>query len=273
MAKVKKGLINVEGKVGDTVIVRKGRYGSYIRKTVAAGTKKGEPGLKQQYSRTKYLNQLASDINTVVKAHCEAFKSSKFYEQVQSHFRKEPHNDRLLLLYTLKDMEANPVYPFHRHGTAAIECRADRKGLTVDLTISSHPSPGKYKADCYSYEVFCATWLRKEGTAADCERQYSEWVSIKQGLPFFSFYFERPAKAIHWLCGVRIRLGKDEEPIPSFEGDGMVLVDAGAFEQAETDRVAVLTAVKPGKKAAKAKAAAPVINRVKARLIQGKGRG
>jgi len=272
MAKVKRGLVEVEGKVGEHVVIRKGRYGAYLRKAVRPGTKGSEPALKEQYSRTKYLNQLASDINTLVNAHGEGLKSPRFYEMVQSRFRKEPHNDRLLLLYTLREMEVNPVHTFRRHGVVEVHCEADTKGLTVRLCVKSPPMRGQYEANCYSFEVQCATWVRKEGASADCERQYSEWVQLKKGLPEFSFYFKRPKGGVHWLCGLRIRLGWNEEPIASFEGDGMILTDAGAFDRAEYARAAA-KAEMIKKKVVAATKSQPVIKRVKASIIREKGRG
>ncbi|MBL7747997.1 MAG: hypothetical protein JNM19_11245 [Chitinophagaceae bacterium] len=272
MARVKEGLVQVEGKVGEHVVIRKGRYGAYLRKTVAAGTKRSEPALKEQYSRTKFLNLLASDVNTVVKTHCEGLKSARFYEMVQSRFRGEPRNDRLLLLYTLRDMEVHPVHTFRRHGVGEIQCVADAKGVTVRLSVKVHPMRGPFRANCYSYEVLCATWVRKEGVAADCERQYSEWVPINKGLPEFSFYFKRPKGGVHWLCALRIRLGRNEEPVESFEADGMILWDAGAFDRAEYARAAALVN-KVKRRDAPAASSNRMVKRVKASVVREKSGG
>ncbi len=120
MARIRPGIVKVEGKVGDNILLRGGRYGPHMRKAVKPGTKRDEPALKKEYSRTGFLNNLASEINTAIKEHCAMLKSGRFYEMLLSRFRKEPLNNRLLLLQTLKGVEVNPVYPFERR--TSIEC-------------------------------------------------------------------------------------------------------------------------------------------------------
>lgn len=234
MAKARAGIITVEGKIGDHIISRKGRYKSYIRKVVEPGTKRNEPALKQQHSRTGFLNSFASDINTIIKENSDGLKSSQFYEKLQSRFRKEPENNRLLLLQTLKGMEINPSYPFEKHGMPNIYCTTDKARLRVHIGVKRHPvSLNKHLTDYY-YEVLAATWVKKEGPG-DCERQYSEWVQIKSPVPEFDFFFDKAAGAIHWMVCVRIRLGRDEVAEESFKADGMQVVDSGSFDKREQE--------------------------------------
>src|ERR1700730_6652367 len=107
MAKIKPTIIKVSGKIGNDVIVDSKTYGHHVRKAPAKGSKKNEAALKQQYSRTKFLNALASELNTVIKGYSVSFKSSGFYQRMQKLFRKEPLDKRFLLLQKLKDMEIN----------------------------------------------------------------------------------------------------------------------------------------------------------------------
>jgi hypothetical protein len=234
MAKAKAGLITIEGKIGGHIISRRGRYKSYIRKVVEPGTKKNEPALKQQYSRTGFLNSFASDINTIIKENSDGLKSSQFYEKLQSRFRKEPENNRLLLLQNLKGMEINPSYPFEKHGMPDIDCTTEKTRLRVRISAKQHPASLNIQLTDYYYEVLAATWLKKEGPG-DCERQYSEWVHIKNPVPVFDFFFEKPAGAIHWMVCVRIRLGLDEVAEESFKADGMLVADCGSFDKREQE--------------------------------------
>ena len=234
MAKPRDGLIEIEGKLGDHIITRHGRYKSYVRKVVKAGTKKDEPALKQQYSRTGFLNVLASDVNMLLTENSEGLKSSRFYEWVQSRFRTEPLNNRLLLLQTLKGMEVNPAYPFTKHGMPGIRCTSDPAGFHVRLEVKHHPVTAGKAFTQYYYEVLGATWTKKE-KPGDCERQYSEWVSITGPEPVFDFFFARPKGAIHWMVCVRIRLGRNEVAGESFLADGMQVTDAGSFDKAEQE--------------------------------------
>ena len=41
------------------------RYPRQVRQAVSPGTKKNEPALKEEYTRTAYLNQLASEVNSI----------------------------------------------------------------------------------------------------------------------------------------------------------------------------------------------------------------
>jgi hypothetical protein len=234
MAKAKTGLIGIEGKLGDHIISRKGRYGSYIRQVVKPGTKKHEPALKQQYSRTGFLNALASDINTMVKSHCGSFKSGRFYENLQSRFRQEPENNRLLLLQQLKGMEINDAYPFSKHGLPLTDCTARKTDLLVRLDVQRHPFSLTSDINNYYYQVLAATWTKKE-EPGDCERQYSEWVHKKDALPVFDFVFSRPTGAMHWMVCVRIRLGRNEVDEESFLADGMQIIDTGSFDKREQE--------------------------------------
>lgn len=235
MAKAKAGLIGVEGKLGDHIFTsRKGRYGSYIRQVVKPGTKKNEPALKQQYSRTGFLNALASDINTMIKAHYGNFKSGRFYENLQSRFRQEPENNRLLLLQQLKGMEINDAYPLSNHGLPVTDCIVRKTDLLVRLDVRRHPFSLTNNIDSYYYEVLAASWTKKE-EPGDCERQYSEWVHTKDTLPVFDFVFERPAGAIHWMVCVRIRLGHNEVEEESFLAEGIQIIASGSFDKREQE--------------------------------------
>ncbi|MES1220339.1 MAG: hypothetical protein ABUT20_32860, partial [Bacteroidota bacterium] len=163
MARQAGGPIRIKGKLGDTIYTQPGKYGSTIRKVVKAGTKKDEKALKEQYSRTRYLNELASDINTIISEHSELLKSGQFYVEVQRRLRQEPLNNRLLLLCTLRGLEVHPTYPFSGQGRALISANPETKGLRVQLRVDMKPSQEHLPVDSYCYEVMVATWTKKEG--------------------------------------------------------------------------------------------------------------
>ena len=111
MAKIKKQLQTLSGKIGPTVYVDSKRYGPHVRMAVTAGAKKNEPALKTQYSRNGLLNGIASEINRVVGSYAQVLKPSSFYQELQRLLRKEPVDNRFLLLLQLAGMEINPDYP------------------------------------------------------------------------------------------------------------------------------------------------------------------
>lgn len=102
MAK-QKSILPISGKLGETVFVD-GKQGSSVRAAPEAGSKKDEPALKEQYSRTRYLNRLAGGINSVVDKYAGNLKVSNFYNLLNKHFRKEPLDNRFLLLKQVEGM-------------------------------------------------------------------------------------------------------------------------------------------------------------------------
>lgn len=232
MAKVKRGIITLSGKIGNDVIVHGQHNSSYIRKAVQPGVKKDEPSLKRQYSRTAFLNKLASEINKAIEVNSDNFKSPRFYSDLQKRFRRESSNKRCLLLLQLKGMEIHPRYPLEKLGETMVNVKAVRNKALVTVKVQRHPNKGVHNANCYYYEVLMMMW-DKSKKAAKYKRQISDWVYMKAGKPVFEFEFQKPASVTHWLVCLRQRLGMDETLVESFEGEGMKIVDIGSFDKKE----------------------------------------
>jgi hypothetical protein len=230
MPKIKRSLQTWSGKMGELVYVNSPTYGSYTRKTVAPGTKKDEPGIKEQYTRTVLLNGIASDVNTVVKNYAGSFKPSKFYERVQSLIRGAPVDDRYILLKQLRGMEVHPEHSFESLCSVSYSSAYTKKTLSITLTTEVRPLAGEFRADSYSYAVIVTTW-GKAGREVDADCQWTEWVPIKDKKPVFEFEFERPAASKHWLLCVQVLLGKNEERIENMKAEGMQVIDAGSFDK------------------------------------------
>lgn len=265
MATVQPGLITIRGKMGDGIITREGRYASHYRRAVKPGTKKEEKALKAQYSRTKLLNMLASEVNAVVSELARELKSSRFYMQVQSRLRKESSDNRLLLLRQLKGIEVNPVYPLGRHLLPAVKLATKGNEVQVSLSVKGKPLRSAGSDNCYCYEVSLITWNRKEDTA-DCSKRHSDWIQRPDELPVFDFVFEKPAGAVYWLLGIRLRLGLNNCELKRRDADGMQIMDTGSFdkrEQAWLEELTVQSAVRQPED----KKEPLVIERVKARVV------
>lgn len=228
-------IIKFRGKIGDQVHVD-GKYGPSVRRAPKDGSKKDEAALEEQYTRTAYLNKLASELNRIIRAYGGPLKSTDFYRLLQKRFRKEPLNNRFLLLKQLEGMEVNLIYPLHKLGDARVTTTTTQKKMTVRLEVLYHPSHyvGTYKANCYSYEVSLVSWLNGDEPASHT-RQFSEWISLKDGLPDFEFEFNRPAGTVHWLVCLKQQVGYNEEPIPSFCAEGMQIITAGTFNKKDME--------------------------------------
>ena len=225
MAKLRPSLVKISGKHGDEVHVDSNRYPRHVRKPVSPGTKRNEPALKEQYTRTGYLNQLASEVNRIVERNSDNLKPSTFYEELHKRFRKEALNNRFLLLLQLRGMEVNPAYPLSKLGTQFINVDVLKNKIVVNLQVTHHPPGGKYKADCYDFQVLMVTW----GKRVNAEEQLSYWVCMESGRPELDFEFERKGDITHWLLCLRLRLGIAEKPIGMLATTGMQIIDAGSF--------------------------------------------
>lgn len=234
MAKVKPTIVPLSGKFGDVVHVDSNRYDRHVRKAVAPGSKKNEPALKQQYARTKYLNVLASEINSTIRGYYGNLKPSTFYQELQSRFRKEPLNNRFLLLLQLKGMEVNPAYPLSKLGNQVTEVSVVKNKIIVNLQAKAHPAAGKHKANCYCYEVLLLTWDKGKKPAA-YNYQLSDWVYLSNGKPEIEFTFRRTTETVHWLLFLRQQLGVDENVIGVLAADGMQVVGAGSLDKKDLE--------------------------------------
>jgi hypothetical protein len=230
MAK-QKSSITLSGKFRDEVFVNS-KYGELVRKAPKKGNKKDKSALKQQYNRTAFLNTLAGELNRIIGAYSGFLKDSSFYHAIQKRFRKEPLNNRFLLLKQLEGMEVNLKYPLNKLGEARVTVNATEKKITVKLNVLYHIAEflGKYKVDCYTYELSLLCWKKGAGPASHA-RQFSEWIYLTDGLPEFEFHFPRPAGTVHWLVILKQQAGLNEEPIHSFLGEGMQIISAGTFDK------------------------------------------
>jgi hypothetical protein len=219
MAKLKPSIVEISGKLNDLVHVDSRTNGRYVRKVVAKGSKRKEPALHAQYSRTKFLNDVASDVNTIIKDNSGNLKPSSFYTSLQSRFRKEPLNNRFLLLRQLVGMEINSVYKLEKLIRYNLSVQSLKDKIMVNLQVTANPGPGKHKADCCCYEVL------------------SDWMYMKDGRPEFDFEFPREFVLMHWMACVRVILGVKGTELGMMVGQGMVVAAVGSEVKADWEVV------------------------------------
>jgi hypothetical protein len=230
MAKLKRGIVQMSGKYGDAVFVNSNKYGYHIRQAPAAGSKKDEPALAAQYSRNSFLNTLASELNRLMAAYFPRFKSTGFYHTVQKCFRREPLNNRFLLLRQLKGLDLNPTYPINKLGKCNLTTNVLKRQINVRLQVALHPPAGKYQADCYYYEVTLFCWNKTDQPAL-ADWQVSDWIPLAGKRPVFEFGFAVPPGTLHWLLCLRQQLGINQQEAVYFAAQGVQLVEAGSFDK------------------------------------------
>jgi hypothetical protein len=231
MAKVNRSLIDISGKIGDSVFVQR-RGSEYVRKAPKPGSKKDEPVLKYQYKRTRLLNKLASELNSVIKTYRRHFKGHDFYVRLQSLFRKEPSDNRFMLLSHLKDMEINTRYKSEKQSFYETSVSATKKNITVNFEILQHPSEIKFESDCYYYELILVTW-DKSKKAPKHFNTLTVWIDKSKGMPEFEFEFPNHTGVTNWLLCVYRRLGITKVEIENFLAESMLITDVGTFDKKE----------------------------------------
>src|SRR4029453_12835450 len=103
------------------------------------------------YVRATYLNKLAGESNHIIAGYYPQFKGNDLYPRILSRFRREPLNNRFLLLRQLNEMPIHRGYPFEALGrcTTTFKRQGDIFRICLD-TI--HQPPDLYEADAYFYE-------------------------------------------------------------------------------------------------------------------------
>ena len=230
MAKIVPTNVKIKGKLGDEVYVDSRAYGHHVRKVQRPGLRKDEPAFKAQHSRTIFLNALASALNREITKRYERFKGKDFYARLQKRFRKEPLDNRFLLLWQLKGMEICNAYPLTNLGNCILMLKGTTKEIIVNMQVNFHPQPGKYKANCYYNELLLFTWGKGKEPAI-VQRQLSDWVYLKDKLPEFEFVFPKPAGARQWLLCLRQRLAVDTREVEAFVAEGIQFAEVGSFDK------------------------------------------
>jgi hypothetical protein len=229
MAKVKPGLISVSGKVGEKVVVHN-KYGAHAQESSAVKSKKRLAVLEQHNKRTKFLNKLGSEINNIVRSFAGDFKPRHFYHSMLSRFRKEPEDNRFLLLQQLIGMEINERYTLGNPGLFNITVSTVSNQIKVKLDGTMHPPKGKLKANCYMYQVLLIYWKKGKSVPAFI-RKRSDWILPDDTLPEIDFVFPKDASVVEWLLCVRRRMGLNKEEMSDYASQGMQIVESGSFDK------------------------------------------
>lgn len=228
MPKITDNILGISGKLGKHIFVNSRTNGTYMRAASRAQSKKRIDALKQNYSRTALLNRLASDINRIAGSQTGGIKHSNFYFELHKRFRKQTGNNRYVLLSTLKGMDLHPRYTINKLcGSQDVAINSQKHKIRVTLKVQAHPYNSSH-ADCYSYDLLLVTW-EKGNSAAKFQRQFSDWIYLKDGRPEFDFVFSR-GNTIHWLLCLRQLMGVNEKEI-SLKLQGMQIIDIGTFNK------------------------------------------
>jgi hypothetical protein len=230
MAKVPSSVIKISGKLDGKV--HEQNKGVYIIRDAPKTTGRKSDEFNRQKDRTALINNFASELNRIMPLYAESLGRKTFYERLKTAFRKEPLDNRFLMLRQLKGMEINIEYPLSGLGEFATTVSKQKDEILVELKVLRHPLNPVYDANCYYYEVTLLCWDKTTRPAIH-SRQLSDWVKLKDECPVFEFAFPKPLHVTHWLLCVKVILGVNNYRIESFEGEGMQLFDIGSFDKTE----------------------------------------
>jgi hypothetical protein len=198
--------------------------------------KKDEPALKKQYSSTKFVNSIASQIRKALVTHVSNFVDSKLYHRLLKKFRhvEEHQQKRWLLIREVVDMEVTPAYPFTRFERIHWTIDQNKGELLVHLGVEKHPDNkvSVYEADSYYYELLLLVWSKGDGAPMVVTNE-TDWIAIKEGLPAFDIPLSIPKSATHWLLFMHGRLASKGQCLDIRAAEGMRCVEAGSFDKKE----------------------------------------
>jgi hypothetical protein len=233
MAKIKRGLMSIRGKMDGKVYVEVPGGTDYIRDVVAPGTKRDEPALKQQYVRAAFLNKLAAGISNILKFESDHNWHKDFYGQLLKRFRKHSSDNRFLLLSSLKGMNIHPIYSFDRvGGDQKVTVETGEQEFTVSVKVKAHTMKDD-KRNCYCYQFLLMTWNDSDEPPT-YERQYSDWIYPKKPKPEFDFSFKREPGVVHWMLFEMKQMGWNDKAI-SVKQQGMRVAEVGTFNNEDLD--------------------------------------
>lgn len=229
MAKAEPGPMSITGKLGEEVYV-KTRHGHHVRKASSKPlSEKRIATLARHNSRTKFLNTLASQINQIVKHYFLFYRYNKFYQDVQTKFRKEPLDNRFLLLRQLIELDLNPLHPYERRqkpGKVEVTCLEDKFIVSIPAKAPSHMIDD---LNSYFFEVVFIAWS-KEDRFPDHSIQFGKWMPFDGSYALFEFEFPKPDDTIHWLLLVSHQRGRNNEVINPKLDRSVVIKGAGSLD-------------------------------------------
>lgn len=264
MAKIENGVFKVSGTFGDHVITQGKKQGGVIRRRPKKTTKARSDSFNRQLSRTVFLNKLASQLNKLVHHYYPLLRPRDLYARLLGHLRKEPLDNRFLLLKILKGFEIHPRYQLNRLSIPKLEISQNEDILKIDLLAEGYqPDPEKFPAWCY--ELILACWTEGDEEPLH-SRQYSDWIEARNRQAYFEFEFTLPAGTLHWLLLIHQRgraLNGDTELMAL---QGIRIVEAGTLLASDQELWLERDQMKQQTKISALKEEEQVV-RVKARVI------
>jgi hypothetical protein len=236
--------LNFKGTHEDKVFVDSHTYPFHWRKRPVPA-KATLRTLKKENKRAAFINNLASELNNIIRLHAGHYKGKDFYHRLLKKFRKESIDNRYLLLRQAEEMRINEKHPEKVWGHYNYDVTQQDNEIIVDLRTTRHFSlahPGQ--TSCYQYEVLLITWSKKK-QALYHSRQGTDWIQVPGELKKCVFNFSLPNPVSQWLLCIGYICGKDNKPGLDVENRSMEIIKAGTFEEKDLELLKMSKPYKP----------------------------
>jgi hypothetical protein len=214
----------------DRIVVKRGKYKKHTRGRSKVRSAKRKAVLKKHSSRNKPLNQLGSELNTIVQQYAAKIKGAEFYHEMQRCFRRTPSNNRFLLLSQLKGLDVNIRYPLNKLGYCTTAVQTTGNTMRVLLKSIADGEPMGHTADCYCFKVLLVYWdgVNRPPKSLQVE---SKWIPINGKDVVTEYLFKNIKGAVHWVLFVRQWLGAGEKWLDLKIADAMRIMEVGSFDK------------------------------------------
>lgn len=230
------GALKLSGKFDDKIAVaqskKKGR--GYVKAASDKKMKNQSDQFKAETARTKLTNGLSSRINNIFKRAASYIKPSHFYRALNTRFRAEKSNERILLLDMLQDMEINEAYKLETlFSFPHLVAEEKPKELEVKLISDHHGDRNDH--ECYFVEILVLMW-NKKNDEIKYDVQKSEWIPTTAPLPVKgSFIFKRPNETTDYLIACRCVVGNNNSSPEYLTQQGIKILAVGSYGKREKE--------------------------------------
>lgn len=236
MAKIKDSLTKFSGKMDDKILVHSARYGSYAKNASKGRSKKQLEVLHKNNKLNKPINNIASDINLLLKTEAHYMHSSDFYERLLGVRKLYKTKNRYVLLKGINEMEVNPRHPMQALGRYNISTAVEECNVIVKLEVVDHPSISyyqSYECNCHYFQFFLLCW--QGGEKGTWLKKKTDWISNNSKSKKFTIPLPFPENTEHWLLMIRHIGGENNNALETVKAEAMGFVEAGSFVKGDAE--------------------------------------
>ena len=235
MAKIKKTIIQVSGKLDGVEHVQSNRYPPHTRIPREKTSKLQYETLESNFRYNTPVNSLAGDINRYIHDHTPYMHQTDLYSRLLSFFKEYKTDNRYIMLQSIMNMEIKTGYPIEQLGRFQLNVQQEADRIVINLKVMDHPRVYKwdeYNSDCHSFEFILLCWKKNE--KATWHIKGTEWIDSEGPFYRYKIPIDVPAETDHWLLLVRHVAGQDKVPLETIRAERMAFGGCGTYVEADS---------------------------------------